>query len=440
MSQFLRPRCLRETFRSLAGFNYRVWAGAAFVSNVGTWMQRVAQDWLVFTQLTHRNATAVGVVMALQFGPQMLLLPWTGLAADRFDRRKLLVLTQSAQGLLAAALGILTVLGVVQLWQVYAFALLVGCTTAFDAPARQIFVEELVDRAALSNAIALNSTSFSAARMIGPALAGLIIAAVGTGWTFITNAISFAVVVCALSLLRVHELHASCRAPTDHRRLADDFRYLWNRPDLTAMVLMLFFMGTFGFNFAIFISTMVVSVFHQGPGGYGLLSAILAVGTFAGALTAAARSTSQFTHALGGAAIFGVSGILAAVAPDVAVFAVALVIIGVSALTFVTSTNTLMQISTEPAMRGRVIAIRLAVTMGGTTLGAPIVGWIADSFGPRCALGVGAASGLAAAGAGINYLIRHRRMRVSLRGGRLRVELAPEKGVSHSRSPLASSG
>jgi len=181
----------RGTFRSLEGFNYRTWAGGAIVSNVGTWMQRTAQDWVVLTQLTHNNATAVGVVMALQYGPQVLLLPLTGFAADHLDLRKLLFATQAAMGALALGLGLLTVSGLVELWHVYVFAFLLGCVTAFDAPARQTFVSELVAEADLSNAVALNSTSFNAARTIGPAIAGVLIATVGSGWVFLINAACF---------------------------------------------------------------------------------------------------------------------------------------------------------------------------------------------------------------------------------------------------------
>src|SRR5580704_6039366 len=198
---------IKGTFRSLNGRNYRIWAGGAIVSNVGTWMQRIGQDWLVLTQLTHHNATAVGIVMALQFGPHLLLLPLTGFAADHLDRRKLLIATQAGLGALALGLGILTVTGLVQLWEVYVFAFLQGCVTAFDAPARQTFVSELVGEADLPNAVSLNSTSFNAARMIGPAIAGILIARVGTGWLFLINAASFGAVLCSLYFLRTSELH-----------------------------------------------------------------------------------------------------------------------------------------------------------------------------------------------------------------------------------------
>ncbi len=215
---------MKGTFRSLNNFNYRVWASGAIVSNVGTWMQRTAQDWLVLTQLTHNNATAVGVVMALQFGPHLLLLPLTGYAADHLDRRKILLTTQAAMGTLALGLSFLTISGLVQLWHVCVFAFLQGCVTAFDAPARQTFVSELVGEADLSNAVALNATSFNSARMIGPAIAGLLIAAVGSGWVFLINAVSFIAVLCSLSLLRVGELHRSGKAVRTHGSLVEGFR------------------------------------------------------------------------------------------------------------------------------------------------------------------------------------------------------------------------
>src|SRR5580692_3119110 len=296
-------------------------------------MQRIAQDWIVLTQLTHHNATAVGIVMALQFGPQVLLLPLTGLAADHLDRRKLLSATQAAMGVLALGLGILTVSGLVQLWQVYVFAFLLGCVSAFDAPARQTFVSELVVEADLSNAVALNSTSFNVARMIGPAIAGVLIAGVGSGWVFLINAASFAAVLCSLSLLRVADLHLNDRALRTRGSLVEGFRYVWRRPDLKAIIVMLFLIGTFGLNFQIFISTMSVKVFHAGASQYGFLTSIMAIGTIAGALLAAGREKHRFGLLLFGTAIFGLGCALAALAPNPWLFGTALVVIGVSALT-----------------------------------------------------------------------------------------------------------
>src|SRR3984893_9659850 len=332
----------RGAFRSLRIHNYRIWAAGALVSNIGTWMHRVAQDWLVLTQLTAHNATAVGVVMALQYGPHLALLPFTGYAADLFDRRQLLLATQLGMSVLAASLGLLTITGAIQLWEVYVIALVQGCITAFDAPARHTFVSELVGETDLSNAVALNSTSFNAARMIGPAAAGLAIAAVGSGWAFLINAASFVAVLGSLALIRVDDLHRQARA-TRSRGLIDGFRYVWRRADLKAILVMLFLVGTFGMNFPIFISTMSVTVFHAGAGQYGLLTSIMAIGTITGALLAAARPQPHFALLITGAAIFGFGCALAAIAPNYWLFGVALIIIGVSALTFSTSTNSLMQ-------------------------------------------------------------------------------------------------
>ena len=419
-------------FRSLRGFNYRLWAGGAIVSNVGTWMQRTAQDWVVLTQLTHRNATAVGVVMALQFGPHLLLLPLTGFAADHLDRRKLLLATQAAMGALALGLGLLTVAGVLQLWHVYVFAFLLGCATAFDSPARQTFVSELVGEADLSNAVALNSTSFNAARMIGPAVAGVLIGLVGSGWVFLINAASFVAVLGSLSVLRVGELHRKDRPVKTRGSFAEGFRYVWRRPDLKAALLMLLLIGTFGLNFPIFISTMSVTVFHAGASQYGLLTSIMATGSVAGALLAARRAKPHHSLLVAGAAVFGLGCALAAIMPNYGLFGLALVIIGVATQTFTTSTNSLVQLSTEPAMRGRVVAILLAIALGSTPFGAPVVGWVADRFGPRWALGVAAAAGFGAVIVGLHYLVKHRRLRVRLDAGRLRFRFEDGEPLTYS--------
>lgn len=414
-------------FHSLRSYNYRMWAGGALVSNVGTWMQRIGQDWLVLTMLTHHSATAVGTVMALQFGPPLLLLPLTGFAADHLDRRKLLLFTQAAAGLLALGLGVVTLAGVVQLWQVYGFALLLGCVTAFDAPARQAFVSDLVSDDNLANAVALNSASFNGARMIGPAVAGLLIAAVGEGWLFLINAGSYAAVLVSLWLLRVHELHTEARAPRARGSLLAGFRYVWLRPDLMAVLVMLFLIGTFGFNFAIFISTMSVTVFHGDASQYGLLTSAMAAGTLCGALLSARRQFPGMVLMGASSAAFGVTLALAAAMPSPLLFAVVLFFVGLAALTFMTASNSMMQLTTERAMRGRVLALRIAVVMGGTPLGAPLVGWVVDRFGARWALLVGALAGLAAAAVALAYLVRHRHLRLSRDGVRLRLIIHPEQ-------------
>ena len=417
---------MSSMFHSLKSYNYRLWAAGALVSNVGTWMQRIGQDWLVLTVLTDHNATAVGTVMALQFGPPLLLLPLSGFAADHLDRRKLLMFTQGAAGLLALGLGLVTIMGAVQLWQVYGFALLLGCVTAFDAPARQAFVSDLVNDDDLANAVALNSASFNGARMIGPAVAGVLIAAVGEGWLFLINAGSYAAVLVSLWFLRVHELHTEARPARTRGSLLAGFRYVWQRPDLIAVLVMLLLLGTFGFNFAIFISTMSVTVFHGDASQYGLLTSSMAAGTLSGALLSARRPFPGMVLMAVSAAAFGIFVAVAAVMPSPYLFATMLFFVGLAALTFMTASNSMMQLTTERTMRGRVLALRIAVVMGGTPVGAPLVGWAVDRFGARWALGIGALAGLAAAVVGVAYLVRHRRLRLYWDTGRLRFAIHPE--------------
>lgn len=388
---------LTRTFRSLGQHNYRLWAAGSFVSNVGTWMQRIAQDWLVLTQLTDHSGAAVGVVMALQFGPPIILMPLVGRVADRVDRRKLLLATQSAMAVTAFGLGLLVITEHVTLWHVYVFAGLTGCISAFDAPVRQTFVAELVGDEDLPNAIALNSTLFNSARLIGPAIAGGLIAVWGTGWLFILNGLSFIAVLASLLKLRGSELRTMPKASASGAAMADGLRYVRHKPDLVVALVMLFLIGTYGLNFPIYISTMSVTTFHGGPHLYGALTSALAVGSVLGALLAAGREQPRLMLLAASALGFGVTGTLAAVMPNVWSFGLVLVALGAMAQTFTTSTNSLVQLRTEPAMRGRVMAIYMAIFMGCTPLGAPLMGWVADSLGPRWALGMGAASGFVAA-------------------------------------------
>ncbi|WP_411906770.1 MFS transporter [Rhizobium mayense] len=390
-----------RTFRSLRHYNFRLWAAGALVSNIGTWVQRTAQDWLVFAELTRHNGSAVGIVMALQFAPQFLLLPWSGLAADSLNQRKLLMATQATMGALALALGILTVTGLAQLWHVYVFAFLFGSVAALDAPVRQTFVAELVGDDDLPNAVALNSMSFNLARMIGPAVSGVAIATIGTGWGFLANGVSFLAVLISLTLLRRSELRPNRRARRGKGRFVEGLRYVRGRPDLVTILFMLFFIGTFGLNFPIFVSTMGVRIFHADATGYGLLSSVMAVGTITGAFLNAGRDRIEFRNLIVSATVFGLGCALAALAPCYWLFAAALVVIGVAALSFTNATNSLMQLSTEATMRGRVMALRVGIALGGTPIGAPIVGWVADHESPRWAMAIAAASGIIAATIGI---------------------------------------
>ena len=399
-------------FRSLSVPNYRLWFGGALVSNTGTWMQATAQDWLVLTDLTDHDATAVGITMALQFAPPILLVPITGLIADRFDRRRMLMVTQGAMALLGLALGLLVITGAVQLWMVWGFALALGTVNALDAPIRQAFVSELVPREQLTNAVGLNSASFNGARLLGPAVAGVLIASIGTGWVFLINAASFAAVLLSLRAIRVSQLVAKPRIARAKGQIRDGFRYVKDRPDLLVVFAMVFVIGTFGLNFPIFTSTMASVSFGVDASGFGLLSSCIAVGSLAGALLAARREVPRLRVLVLSAAAFGATCAIAAVMPTYWTFAAVLVTVGLSSITLMTTANSTVQLGTTPEMRGRVMALYMAVFTGGTPLGAPIVGWVADTAGPRWAIGVAAAAGFVAAGVALVWLVRSQHLRV----------------------------
>jgi len=396
-------------FRSLRVFNYRLWFAGALVSNTGAWMQRTAQDWIVLTELTDKDATALGITMALQFGPLLLLMPVAGLMADRFDRRRLLMWTQGVMCALAFGLGILVVSGHVQLWHVYVFALLLGICTAIDTPARQAFVSELVTEKDISNAVALNSTSFQSARLIGPAVAGVLIAWIGSGPVFIVNGFSFVGVILSLVLIRRAQLIPSPRLKKAKGQIRDGLRYVRGRRDILVVLVMVFLVGTFGFNFPIFISTMSTVEFGKGSAEFGLLSSVMAAGAVAGSLLAARRERVRFVIVVVASGAFGLACVIAALSPTYLFFAVVLVLIGVCSLTMMNTANAYVQTTTEPQMRGRVMALYMAIFAGGTPLGAPIVGFVTNVWGPRWSLGIGAASGILAAVIAVVWLARARR-------------------------------
>ncbi len=405
-------------FRSFSVFNYRVWFIGALVSNVGAWMQATALSWVVLTQLTDNDAGAMGITMALQFAPPLLLVSVTGWVADRFDRRRLLMLTQAALLLLGAAIGILILSGVMTLPMMYAFALGLGLIAAFDNPTRQAFVSDLVDRENASNAVALNAASFNGARMIGPAVAGIVIVAVGTGWVFLINAVTFLAMIFALTLIRQDELIPRIRA-SGASRLADGFRYVVGRPDLMVTFAMVFLLGAFGMNFPIFASTMALE-FGQAADGYGLLSSILAIGSLAGALLAARRDRARIRLVIVGTGLFAVAGVISAFMPNYWLYALTLMFTGFAVVTTLTTANGYVQTTTDPALRGRVLALYMAILMGGTPIGAPIVGWVAGEFGPRAAILLGAAAAAVAFAIGLGWLLisgrlhRHERRRFGL--------------------------
>ena len=372
-------------FRSLRVRNYRLYASGQLVSLTGTWMQRVAQDWLVLT-LTN-SGTALGVVTALQFGPSLVLGPWGGVLADRGNKRRILLATQSALAGVALLLGLLDVAGVVQYWHVLVLATALGLITAIDTPVRQSFVIEMVGKDDLTNAVAINSTIFNSGRILGPALAGVLITAVGTGWAFVGNAASSVAVLAGLALMRPDELFPSTPVQRGRGQLREGLRYVRARRDLMLTMVLIFVFGTFGLNFAITCALMAKQVFHRGASGYGLLSTSLAVGAFFGAILATRRTKRPSAlFLLSAAAIFSVGEVAAGLMPTYLATALVLVPTGLAMLSVTTAANSHIQLGVAPTMRGRVMALYLVCFMGGTPVGAPMIGWLAGTAGPRWGL------------------------------------------------------
>lgn len=394
-------------FRSLKVRNYRLYASGQLVSLTGTWMQRVAQDWLVL-ELTN-SGTALGIVTALQFGPSLVLGLWGGVLADRYDKRKLLLCTQSCLALVALLLGLLDVGGVVQYWHVLVLAGALGVISALDTPVRQSFVVEMVGRDELANAVAINSTIFNAGRILGPAIAGVMISGVGTGLVFLINAGSSMGVLVALGLMRTADLFPAPPLRRARGQLREGFRYVRGRADLVLTMVLVFVIGTFGLNFQITTALLAKQVFHRSASGYGLLSTALAVGACVGAVLATRRTrrpTQLFL--IGTALVFAVLEIGVGSMPNFDSTALLLVPTGLVMLTFTTATNAAVQLGVEPTMRGRVMALYLVCFMGGTPFGAPIIGWVAGAFGPRWGL-LGGGLICLLAGLGLAALIARRR-------------------------------
>ena len=381
---------MSPTFRALHNHNYRLYATGGVVSNTGTWMQRVAQDWLVVL-LAANDGTALGITTGLQFLPALLLSPYAGLVADRFPKQRLLQVTQTVMALTALLLGVLAVTGTVEVWHVYVLAFVFGIGSAFDAPARQSFVSEMVGPDDLSNAVGLNSASFNAARVAGPALAGLLIGLFGggveaTGWVIVINGFSYAAVLLALRAMVVADLYETPRAAREKGMIREGIRYLRGRPDLLMVLSVVFFAGTFGLNFQMTSALMATQVFHKGATEYGLLGSAMAVGSLTGALLAARRTRIRLRLVAGAALLFGAVEILAGLVPTYATYVAVVPFLGFSALTMITAANTTMQLATSPGLRGRVMALYLMVFMGGTPLGSPFIGWIGEQFGARWTL------------------------------------------------------
>ncbi|MEU1787476.1 MFS transporter [Streptomyces sparsogenes] len=429
-----RPR--GGTFSSLRVRNYRLFATGAVISNTGTWMSRIAQDWLVLS-LTGRS-TAVGITTALQFLPMLLFGLYGGVIADRYPKRRLLMLTQGALGLCGLALAALTLSGQVQVWHVYVIAFLLGMVTVVDNPTRQAFVVEMVGPRDLRNAVSLNSANFQSARLVGPAVAGVLITAVGSGWAFLLNGLSFGAPLIGLLMMRPGELHKVERAPRGKGQLREGLRYVAGRPDLVWPIVLVGFIGTFGFNFPIWLSAFTDGVFHAGPGTYGLLNTLIAVGSVTGALLAARRTSTRQRLLIGAALMFGLLEIAAAVAPAFWLFAALMVPIGIFSLTFNVTANSNVQLATDPAMRGRVMSLFMMVFVGGTPLGGPLVGWLTDTYGARVGFAAGGLVSAAAAVAVGLILVRAGglRVKVDLRPGRRHLAFVPRATEDAQDKPL----
>lgn len=382
-------------FSSLRIRNYRLFAAGQAVSNTGTWMQRIAQDWLVLS-LTG-SASAVGITIALQFLPMLVFGLYGGVLADRLPKRPLLLVTQGAMGLTGIALAVLTLAGHVQVWHVYLAAFLLGLVTVLDNPARQTFVSEMVGPAQVANAVSLNSANFQSARLVGPAIAGVLITAVGSGWAFLLNGLSFAAPIAGLLMMRTRELHPVTPQPRAKGQLREGLRYVAGRPELIWPIVLVGFIGTFGFNFPIWLSAFVSDVFHGDAGTYGLFNTLIAAGSLVGALLAARRGRARLRLLVTAAALFSALLLVTAFAPSFWLFAVLLVPVGVFGLTVNVVANSSVQMATDPEMRGRVMALFMMVFTGGTPVGAPLVGWITDTYGARLGMAAGGLVSLAAA-------------------------------------------
>jgi MFS family permease len=399
-------------FQSLKVRNYRLFASGQVVSLSGTWMQRVAQDWLVLN-LSHNSGSAVGITTGLQFAPVLIFGMYGGVLADRYRKRRILVLTQVAMGLLALGLGLLDLTGAVQLWHVYALAFALGIASAIDAPARQAFVTELLGPSLLANAVGLNSATFNFARVLGPAVAGVLIAATGTSWVFLINATSFIAVIGCLLAMKEDDLYVGKPVARRPGAIREGFAYVRHRPELMAIIGLIGVVGMLGFNFQLTSALLTKNTFHKGASSYGLISAVYATGSLLGALVSAKRGRlGRRRLVFVAAAAYGLIEILAGLMPTFWAFFALLVPFGFATMTFSNAANTTVQLGVAPSMRGRVMALYIMIFLGGTPIGAPLIGWIAEVAGPRWSLITG---GIASAGAAVVaalYLARREKLRL----------------------------
>jgi MFS family permease len=374
----------KHTFISLRVPNFRIFAIGHFIAVIAIWMQRIAQDWLVLE--LSGSVTAVGITVALQFLPSLLLGPWGGMIADRFAKRKILILCQSMAAVLAAALAALALSGAIEVWHVYGIALVLGFVTVLDQPARQVFVNELVGPKYLRNAISVNSTTFQLGGLIGPALAGWMLTAVGAGWAFAGNAFACCSTVAMLFILRKDQLYVSAPTPKSKGMLREGLRYALSKPTIYWPWLMAGFIAVFAMALPVVLAAFADHVFHVGAGGYGLLNALVALGALAGAVASTRRRQLRLRSVVFCAGMYGVMLCLAALAPSMLLFGAMMVLSGFWCLMFLTGSNQLVQISSNMAIRGRVMSLYIMVLIGGQAIGGPMLGWIAEHADPHVAL------------------------------------------------------
>lgn len=405
---------MSRTFSSLGFFNYRLWFAGALVSNVGTWMQRIAQDWVVLTELSDDSGAAVGIVTALQFLPFLILSPYAGVITDRVNARTMLVATQIASGALGFGLGALVLSGNAQLWHVYLFAFGLGVANAFDTPVRQVFVTVLVPPSQLPNAVSLNAASFNAARLLGPAVAGVLIAGIGSGWVFIINGATFVATIVALGLMRESELHLPERVERKKGQVREAVRYVSRRTDILIIMTTMAVVSALALNFQLTSALMARVEFGKDAGEYGILGSVLAIGSLSGALWTARRKRPRMRVIVAATLGFGLALAVLAGMGSYTTFALACIPVGFASLTLLSTANAWIQTTTAPAMRGRVMALYMMVLMGATPVGAPLVGWIGEHWGARWSIGVGALGAIVIACVAAIWAMRHWDIELSL--------------------------
>ena len=390
---------MNATFRSLEVRNFRLFFGGQLISQAGTWMRQIAMALLVL-HLTD-DGVAVGVMTACQFLPVLVLGPWAGLVADRSDKRRLLLVVQTGLMAQSFALAALASLDDPPLAGLYAIALLGGIGTAFDNPTRRSFVVEMVPETHVQNAVSLNSALMTGSRIFGPAIAGVLITTAGFAWTFAADGVSYLAVLAGLWLMRTEELRPAPPAVRGRGQVRAGLRYMRRVPALWVSLVMMAIVGTFAFNFSVTLPLLVKRAFDGTDQGFTLLFSVLSIGSMAGALWTARRTTVELSHVVLSSVGFGVSMIVLALAPNLAWAFPAGILLGLTSITFMTSSTTLLQLRADPSMRGRVLAIQAMVFLGSTPVGGPIVGWVAESWGSRAAIALGGVSCLAAAVFGV---------------------------------------